>query len=144
MNVPKLPRELDICINTSEFQNYFSLHISSGLLNLKKRSKTQAESPLQDEFSFQREAFILTNYEQSKSIKEVQRAFRKELFAQITSVRFRISSHSQEFCHVLKKNQLFNHRSLPADRVRDCVTAENVILSKIQNAPLGRQQESLS
>ena len=57
-------------------------------------------------------------------------------------VKFWISLHSQEFCKVLQKNQLCDCKSLPADRVSNCVTTSRLWICFSSQNSKGRISEA--
>ena len=107
-------QELDIRINRHEFQNFLFYRLGCWILKLIKYPAQNAASG---------RILLSTGNKEHSSLPNMNstRAFIKEFYPKC-QVKFRISLHSQDFCHVLKKNQLFELIFLPADRVSDCVT----------------------
>ena len=78
MNIYMRPRKLDICMNRHEFQNSSLYHLNYWILKMDQLRSPNRCSRKNSSFNWKQGAFILAKYEQSKSIKEVQRAFRKK------------------------------------------------------------------
>ena len=80
MNVSILPWELDICIKRHEFQNFSLYRLYYWIEKMDQICSPNRSFRKNSPFNEKQAAFILTKYEQSKSIKEVQRKFRMEFY----------------------------------------------------------------